>query len=517
MAPRAFAVAVGVTAVAVAVVLAVFIHEWPPHEDEALALFVGRSSLSHMLDTVIAQRGGAPLHFLFAWIVVHLGGGLTALRVVSVLFAVASVPVVAVLGARLVDRVVGVVAAVLASATWVFLFHGIYGRMYSLFLFTSALSFLALLDALAHGGRRRFVLWGVALLATLASHPYAGLVLVAQALYVVLRGERRRAALTTLAFIAVAAAPFWWADAVLRHRLGIGVGGGGSRLGSPHAVAQYLWWAAGDFSAGPHAWLPGVIVLAAAGFVLLAGRRRETALLTACVIVIPALALAVAKLNWTASPQSRHLIFALPFFSMLLATALVDFGRLRPPLTAVFAAAVVALLVVGEVRWADRKTPPLFHGDPVTQQRARADAADWLATTGRRDDVLLGYEPVYLAAWERDRSFSRRVVPRAAPELLADALRSLPQPIGRGVWVFDASDTTNSVRRQTIPLVAPRPARAFDTRAFGPYLLVRSRFPLKTPAHYLAVSERVMELGRRLGIGDADVNLHTLLLAARRL
>ena len=43
------------------------------------------------------------------------------------------------------------------------------------------------------------------------------------------------------------------------------------------------------------------------------------------------------------------------------------------------------------------------------------------------------------------------------------------------------------------------------------------RLPLQTPARYLAVSERAMQLGRTLGIGDADVNLHTLLLAAKRL
>ena len=43
-----------------------------------------------MLDTVLGQRGGAPLHFLFAWGVAHLGGGLTALRLVSAAFAGAS-------------------------------------------------------------------------------------------------------------------------------------------------------------------------------------------------------------------------------------------------------------------------------------------------------------------------------------------------------------------------------------------------------------------------------------------
>src|SRR2546425_7125853 len=265
-----FWVAVAATSGGLAAVLAVYLRTWPPHEDETLALFVGRGSLPHVLHTVIAERGGAPAHFMLAWMVAHLGGGLTALRVVSLLFAVASVPVIAVLARQLADRAVGVVAAVLASATWVLLFQGIYGRMYSLFLFTSAVSFVALLDALERGGRRRFALWGVALLATLASHPYAGLVLGAQAVYVVLQKERRRAALTTLAAVVVAATPFWWPDVVLRSRFNFGLGGGGSRLGSPPAVRPYFWWVSGDFSARPHAWsIPGLLP-AGGGFLLLA-------------------------------------------------------------------------------------------------------------------------------------------------------------------------------------------------------------------------------------------------------
>src|SRR3954468_16291070 len=88
----AFAAATGVLTAVVAGVLGWLLGLWPPHEDEALALFVGRGSLGDVLHTVIAERGGAPLHFLFAWAVVHAGGGLTALRVVSLLFAVASVP-----------------------------------------------------------------------------------------------------------------------------------------------------------------------------------------------------------------------------------------------------------------------------------------------------------------------------------------------------------------------------------------------------------------------------------------
>src|SRR3954451_12149465 len=191
--------------------------------------------------------------------------------------------------------------------------------MCSLFLFTSTLSFVLLLGALERGGRRRFALWGVAVWLTLATHPYGVLVLAAEALYIVLRRDRRRESSLALGLVVVAAIPFWWADIVLRGRFDVGVGGGGSRLGSPGAVLHYFWWVAGDFSAGHHAWSTPVLLLALVGAVLLWRRRRETILLFACVVAVPGLAFMLATLNSTASPEARHLIFALPFFSVLLA------------------------------------------------------------------------------------------------------------------------------------------------------------------------------------------------------
>jgi hypothetical protein len=505
----------GTTAVAatLAGVLGWFLHAWPPHEDEALALFVGRGSLGHVLYTVVTERGGAPLHFGFAWLVVHLGGGLTELRIVSLVFAVASVPLIALLGARLADRAVGVVAAALASGSWVLLFHGIYGRMYSLFLFTSLLSFLALLSALDHGGRRRFALWGLALLLMLASHPYAALVVAAQGLFVVLRRRHVRAALVTLSAVAVAGIPFWWADLVLRDRFDVGVGGGGPQLGSPTSVLHYFWWVAGDFSAGHGSWSTPVLLLALVGTILLWRRRADSVLLFACVLAVPALAFMVATLNSTASPEARHLIFALPFFSVLLAVPLVELGRRGGRVGPPVAVAAIAVLLIGEVRWTHEKTPPIFDGDPPGEAQARDGAAGWLASTYRSSDILLGYEPVYLQAWERNRSFSGHTLPRADPALLASALKDIPEPLGRGVWVFDASDTTNVKERPTIRYALPKPHAAFEARVYGPYLVIRSREPLVTRARYVAVSEEVMRLGRTLEIGDADINLRTLLRA----
>jgi hypothetical protein len=498
-------------------VLGWFLLALPPHEDEALALFVGRESLPGLLQTVITERGGAPLHFFLAWGLVHAGGGLTELRIVSLVFAVSSAPLIALLGARLAGRMVGVVAAALASGTWALLFHGVYGRMYSLFLFTSLLSFLALLSALDHGGRRRFFLWGLALVATLASHPYAVLVVGAQVLFVVSRRARLREALTTLAAVVLLGAPFWWADVVLRDRFDVGVGGGGQRLGSPGSVLRYFWWVAGDFAAGRHAWSAPVLALALVGALLLARRRRESVILMASVIVVPAVAFTLTTLNSSTSPEARHLIFVLPFFSILLALPLVELARSRPPVTSALALVAVVVLLVGEVRWAHERTPQLFDGAPATQVHAREAAGAWLAATRRADDLLLGYEPVFLQAWESNRGFSSNVIPRADPALFASALKDLGEPLGHGVWVFDASDSTNARQRQKIPFALPSPQAAFEGRVFGPYLVIRSRRPLRTPVHYVDMSERVMRLGRDLGIADADINLRTMLQAESRL
>ena len=84
------------------------------------------------------------------------------------------------LGNRLAGRGPALAACVLAAASWMLLFHGIYARMYSLFLFLSTLSYLALLRATERGGKRAWTLWAVVMLLTIGSHPYGALVLGSQ-------------------------------------------------------------------------------------------------------------------------------------------------------------------------------------------------------------------------------------------------------------------------------------------------------------------------------------------------
>jgi hypothetical protein len=509
---RAFWLGVTGCTTAVAVFLLARLTAWPPHEDETLALFVGRKSLIGLFKTVQTERGGAPLHFLFAWTVVHTGGGLVGLRLFSALFAIASIPVIALLGARLAGRTAALAATALVSASWMLLFHGIYGRMYSLFLLTSSLSFLAFLAAVDNGGRKRWALWAVAILATVATHPYGALVLATQVVYALSRA-RTRTALVAIGAVAVLGSPFWYSDHVLAGRFDVGVGSGGQKLNGPVAVLEYLYRVAGDFTAGFTPVVIVVLLVAAVGARALWLRNRDAALLTACVVLVPVAAFLLARFGQSTSPESRHLIFVLPFFALLVALGLIDLARKR---TVVLVAAIVVLMS-GEVAWGWEKTAPLYKGEPASRVEARGEASAWLARTSRTNDVLFGYDPLYLGAWERHRSgFSDVVIPRADAKL---ALRSLREaaPLGRGVWVFDASDTNNFTQKLTIPLRYPSPERDFEARNFGPFLVIRSKRPMGTPMEFLLETRQAQILGRSLGSGDADVNLLTADQALSRL
>ena len=500
LAARWFPLGVAAITLAAAVFLFHQLLAWPPHEDETLPLFIGRHPLDQMFQVVLEERGGAPLHFLLAWTVAHLGLGLEGLRAVSAFFAVASLPVVALLLARLGGRVSALIGTLLVATSWTFLFHGVYGRMYSLFLFTAALSYLALLGALERGGRRSWALWALAILATVATHPYGALVLASQAAFVVAaRRDRLRQAVWAFGAVALLGIPFWLTDLVLAGRFDAGVA-----AGSRSDVAEYVWQAAGDFTAGFPV-LPAVLIAAAAGLAVL---PRETRILAACASVVPLAALVVARS--TGSPETRHLIFLLPFVALAVGAGIARLGR-------VWGSAALAALVVAQLAWTWDRTPELFEWEPDVRREARADAAAYVAATIKSDDVLLGYDPLYLQAWELNSDVPPVVLPRADADLALHTLLSLERPLGHGVWVLDASKTTNIDRSLQIPRVSPRPESAFEVRDFGPFLVIRTREPVVTPKRYLERAGQAMLVGKRLYLGDADINLPTIERAARAL
>ena len=501
-------VGVGALTAAVAVFLFARLTVWPPHEDETLALFTSRGSVGDLIRTVLGERGGAPLHFLFAWVIAHTGGGLVELRLVSTLFTIASVPLIAMLVARLTDRVVALVATAIVAPSWMLLFHGIYGRMYSIFLFTATLSYLALLRALERRDRRSWILWGLAILACIATHPYGALVLASQGLYV-LYARRLREAVPAFAVVAILAIPFWRSDTVLANRFDVGVGGGGTKLGSPFSILKYLSRVAGDFTVGWTATRIAVLLVAGIGMVLLARRNRAGAAFVGCVLVTPFLFFAITRIgSGFASPESRHLIFILPFFATLLASPLVRIAG--SPRGIALAAATVLAFGTGEVAWGLHNTRTLYVGEPQIRADGRAAASTWLASTSAPNDILFGYDPAFLGAWEQNHAFSHIVVPRADTQLALHVLYRASKPLGRGVWVLDASDNNNFTPRLHIPRRYPRPASKFEARVFGPFLVIRSRKPTQTIREFLLQTQAVQLVGQSLYLGDSDINLLTV-------
>jgi hypothetical protein len=125
-------------------------------------------------------------------------------------------------------------------------------------------------------------------------------------------------------------------------------------------------------------------------------------------------------------------------------------------------------------------------------------------------------EPTYLDAWEKGAPFGDIFIPRADPKLALEALDDAGTPLGRGVWVLDASDHLDpSQVRLTISDRSP--GAAFEARAFGPFLVVRSRAPARTVENYLQETLSVQALSTELGIGDAGRNRVTAEEALRRL
>jgi hypothetical protein len=155
-------------------------------------------------------------------------------------------------------------------------------------------------------------------------------------------------------------------------------------------------------------------------------------------------------------------------------------------------------------------TRTLYVGEASVRTSSREAASTWLAQTSRPSDILFGYDPLFLGAWEQNRSFSQTVVPRADTKLALHVLYQEPKPLGRGVWVLDASDNNNFTPRLHIPLRYPRPASRFEARVFGPFLVIRSRKPTGTIREFLLQTQAVQLVGESLYLGDSDINLLTV-------
>ena len=143
---------------------------------------VTENDLGGVWDQVYNTSITPPLHYVLAWLSTQFGGDSTVLvRLPSLIFGTALVPVVYLIGTRLGGVWVGLVAALLIALSPHAIWYSDEARNYATMMFAVALSTLALLRALDGGNRRWWALYALAGCAALWSHYTAVFVLIAQA------------------------------------------------------------------------------------------------------------------------------------------------------------------------------------------------------------------------------------------------------------------------------------------------------------------------------------------------
>jgi hypothetical protein len=221
----------------------------------------------------------------------------------------------------------------------------------------------------------------------------------------------------------------------------------------------------------------------------------------------------LARLGSQAIPETRHLIFAFPFLAMLVSSGLLFLTGLLGPGRRAALGLAVAVLVSAQIAWGWERSPALYAGEPPQRTAARDRAASWLAGFIRPTDILWGYNPLFLQAFEDGGRVGNVVIPRADPKLANRALAQAPKPLGRGVWVLDASNS-GLTPHWDIDYVPPV---GFASRTFGPFVVVWTKKPPQTAAAYLFDTLEVEDVGRKLGVSDSDLNYETATSALRAL
>jgi 4-amino-4-deoxy-L-arabinose transferase-like glycosyltransferase len=146
--------------------------------DEATSVWQARMSLGDLLHTLRTTDVHPPLHHLVLWATVRIGGtGELAVRLPSLLAAVALIPLLYAAGRDLYDRRAGLAAATLATVAPFTVWYAQEARMYALFMLFALLSVWMQARALRDGRRRDWTGFTAAAVALVATQ-YFGLLLV---------------------------------------------------------------------------------------------------------------------------------------------------------------------------------------------------------------------------------------------------------------------------------------------------------------------------------------------------
>jgi Dolichyl-phosphate-mannose-protein mannosyltransferase len=465
----------------------------PLFEDEAVAGLIGSRPLGELLATVLWDRGGAPLHFLLAYVALAIDATPEALRWLSIVFAVATIPLCYDLGRRLAGPVAGATAALVASTSAVLALYGTVGRMYALLAFVSALSADLFARALELRTARAAFVAALAAVLLPAVHPYGVIVVGAEAVValVVWRGRPLKPALPVLV-VGALLLPLAVADLRLTDRFSVGVAGDESLAGPGDAWSQ-LARALQSFAGGDGWTLAFFLVLGAVGTAVLLRTRRAFAAFCLLALLAPPVLFMLLRTGSVAGLQPRHLVFALPLWAATIGTAVAWLTRRFHPAVAVGAVALVAVVAVVSPPGGERDPrywpDVVLEGGPeviATGSRERlTPPADWLRETVAEDDLLFPFSAVFLAALPETGEAT--TLPYSQTSLLEHAVARVDEPAGAVVVAVPVGDARVDLGRLEEEL-----GEGYDVRLFPGWLLVRSEGPFPEAEAALSPTAEVL-------------------------
>jgi hypothetical protein len=371
----------------------------PYHSDEAVSGLVAVRPFGEMLDIVVNERGGPPLHYLLAHFSLAIETSPTALRALSVAAALVAVPVIYDLGRRLGGPVAGGGAVLVAVLSPFMDIYGTFGRPYALFILISALALDLFVRALETRTLPAAALAALAAVLATATHTYGVyLLLVEGVIGLALWRFRPRRGFLLVAGAAALLVPIAIGAQRLSERFSLESGEVGAH---PRLAARQVFYALMGSSAGrPAFWL--LAALALVGLVVLARRRPSLAALAVGLLVTPPAAYLFVSIrggDGLSGVSPRHLLFLLPLWTALIGLGVERLGRRLPTVVKALALAGLAILVgltsidgVFDVRTRDP-------GNAANGERATLEGpAGVLEGAIGPNDVLYPHSQAFLAA-----------------------------------------------------------------------------------------------------------------------
>jgi mannosyltransferase len=172
--------------------------------DEANTAQLVQFSPGKMLGLIPQSESTPPLYYCVAWVWVRLFGDHEAgLRSLSAVAGVLVVPVAYAIGARLMSRRTGLIAAALTAGSPLLIWYSQEARSYSMLVLLTALSLLAFAHARQTPTPPLLTAWALTSALALATHYFAAVTVVPEAAWLLVR-HRRHAAVRVAVGIVVA-------------------------------------------------------------------------------------------------------------------------------------------------------------------------------------------------------------------------------------------------------------------------------------------------------------------------